>query len=81
MFKKKKTIMFWLAGQLRNHLIVKASYVDYSNLCLSFLSGKHGVGRIDIVENRFIGMKSRGKELKMIFFVCLGYDLFLFVPN
>ncbi|KAJ7307985.1 hypothetical protein JRQ81_008484 [Phrynocephalus forsythii] len=23
-------------------------------------SGKHGVGRIDIVENRFIGMKSRG---------------------
>uniref|UniRef100_A0A671YR20 Argininosuccinate synthase n=2 Tax=Sparus aurata TaxID=8175 RepID=A0A671YR20_SPAAU len=27
--------------------------------CLS-LSGKHGVGRIDIVENRFIGMKSRG---------------------
>ena len=22
--------------------------------------GKHGVGRIDIVENRFIGMKSRG---------------------
>lgn len=28
------------------------------------LRGKHGVGRIDIVENRFIGMKSRGKELK-----------------
>lgn len=25
------------------------------------LRGKHGVGRIDIVENRFIGMKSRGK--------------------
>lgn len=23
--------------------------------------GKHGVGRIDIVENRFIGMKSRGE--------------------
>uniref|UniRef100_A0AAQ5YY39 Argininosuccinate synthase n=1 Tax=Amphiprion ocellaris TaxID=80972 RepID=A0AAQ5YY39_AMPOC len=29
------------------------------NLSLS-LRGKHGVGRIDIVENRFIGMKSRG---------------------
>lgn len=26
-----------------------------------FLRGKHGVGRIDIVENRFIGMKSRGE--------------------
>ncbi|XP_070581864.1 argininosuccinate synthase-like [Ptychodera flava] len=24
------------------------------------IAGKHGVGRIDIVENRFIGMKSRG---------------------
>jgi len=24
------------------------------------LGGKHGVGRIDIVENRFVGMKSRG---------------------
>lgn len=30
-------------------------------LRISYLcSGKHGVGRIDIVENRFIGMKSRG---------------------
>ncbi|ETE61077.1 Argininosuccinate synthase, partial [Ophiophagus hannah] len=27
---------------------------------LMHISGKHGVGRIDIVENRFIGMKSRG---------------------
>ena len=27
---------------------------------LNALGGKHGVGRIDIVENRFIGMKSRG---------------------
>ena len=24
--------------------------------------GKHGVGRIDIVENRFVGMKSRGEQ-------------------
>jgi argininosuccinate synthase len=24
------------------------------------LAGKHGVGRVDVVENRFIGMKSRG---------------------
>lgn len=27
---------------------------------LNELGGRHGVGRIDIVENRFIGMKSRG---------------------
>ena len=27
---------------------------------LNTLGGKHGVGRVDIVENRFIGMKSRG---------------------
>src|SRR5690606_29880270 len=24
------------------------------------LAGAHGVGRVDIVENRFVGMKSRG---------------------
>ena len=27
---------------------------------LNQLGGKHGIGRVDIVENRFIGMKSRG---------------------
>ncbi len=27
---------------------------------LNIIAGKHGVGRVDIVENRFIGMKSRG---------------------
>tara|TARA_X000000950_G_C13584387_1_gene524727 strand:- start:64 stop:654 length:591 start_codon:yes stop_codon:yes gene_type:complete len=27
---------------------------------LNELGGKHGIGRIDIVENRYIGMKSRG---------------------
>ena len=27
---------------------------------LNFVAGNHGVGRIDIVENRFVGMKSRG---------------------
>ncbi|XP_013774470.1 argininosuccinate synthase-like [Limulus polyphemus] len=29
-------------------------------LYLNELGGKHGIGRIDIIENRFIGMKSRG---------------------
>ncbi len=27
---------------------------------LNLLGGKHGIGRVDIVENRFVGMKSRG---------------------
>src|SRR5256885_10179699 len=27
---------------------------------LNKLGGKHGVGRVDLVENRFVGMKSRG---------------------
>ena len=29
-------------------------------LSLNSIAGKHGVGRIDLVENRFVGMKSRG---------------------
>jgi argininosuccinate synthase len=28
--------------------------------CLNEIAGAHGVGRVDIVENRFVGMKSRG---------------------
>ena len=28
--------------------------------CLNALGGAHGVGRLDLVENRFVGMKSRG---------------------
>jgi argininosuccinate synthase len=27
---------------------------------LNRLGGKHGIGRVDMVENRFVGMKSRG---------------------
>jgi len=27
---------------------------------LNSLAGKHGIGRVDLVENRFVGMKSRG---------------------
>lgn len=48
-----------------------------TKMCPSLsLSGKHGVGRIDIVENRSIGMKSRGKQLKIIFiFTGLGCDV------
>jgi len=28
--------------------------------CLNRIGGRHGIGRVDIVENRFLGMKSRG---------------------
>ena len=27
---------------------------------LNELGGKHGIGRLDLVENRYVGMKSRG---------------------
>src|SRR5437762_2014611 len=27
---------------------------------LNYLGGEHGIGRVDLVENRFVGMKSRG---------------------
>ncbi|MCH9638017.1 MAG: argininosuccinate synthase [Betaproteobacteria bacterium] len=27
---------------------------------LNYLGGKHGIGRLDLVENRYVGMKSRG---------------------
>ena len=27
---------------------------------LNYLGGMHGIGRVDMVENRFVGMKSRG---------------------
>jgi argininosuccinate synthase len=29
-------------------------------LYCNMIAGKHGIGRIDIVENRFVGIKSRG---------------------
>src|SRR5574341_2241665 len=28
--------------------------------CLNRIGGEHGVGRVDVVENRYVGMKSRG---------------------
>lgn len=39
-------------GQRMNPLAIMES--------LNALGGKHGVGRVDMVENRFVGMKSRG---------------------
>ena len=40
-----------------NDKILKAHEILF---LLNNIAGKHGVGRIDLVENRFIGMKSRG---------------------
>lgn len=34
--------------------------VSHRYLLLNEVGGRNGIGRIDIVENRFIGMKSRG---------------------
>lgn len=38
---------------------IELSPVDLLTM-LNGLGGRHGVGRVDIVENRFVGMKSRG---------------------
>jgi argininosuccinate synthase len=38
---------------------VRLSPVDLL-LLLNEIGGRHGIGRVDIVENRFVGMKSRG---------------------
>ena len=40
-----------------NNIKLKANEIL---LLLNNIAGKHGVGRIDIVENRYVGMKSRG---------------------
>lgn len=44
---------------LTNGTLVKGSAVALLTY-LNELGSKHGIGRIDIVENRFVGMKSRG---------------------
>jgi argininosuccinate synthase len=38
---------------------VKTNPLDLFLYC-NHMAGKHGIGRIDIVENRFVGIKSRG---------------------
>jgi len=56
-----------LIGQLGVRDLVTGAESDYITLTplgimmvLNALGGKHGVGRVDMVENRFVGMKSRG---------------------
>jgi hypothetical protein len=44
-------------------------------------SGKHGVGRIDIVENRFIGMKSRGTHFSFFISRHVSCTPFTFQSN
>lgn len=53
--------------------MIESSRFCSTEMCMApSLSGKHGVGRIDIVENRFIGMKSRGKELNIYIYFQLS---------
>ncbi|MFW6005804.1 MAG: argininosuccinate synthase, partial [Desulfonatronovibrionaceae bacterium] len=44
------------AVSLNGHQLSPAAVIRELNV----LGGRHGVGRLDIVENRFVGMKSRG---------------------
>ena len=46
-----------LLQEKRNYLIEK---FDKLLSKLNDLAGKHGIGRVDIVENRYVGIKSRG---------------------
>ena len=41
---------------------VNGQHLSPANLLhtLNVMGGKHGIGRVDLVENRFVGMKSRG---------------------
>lgn len=45
-----------------NPVALNGKKLTPSNLLrkLNQLGGKHGIGRVDVVENRFVGMKSRG---------------------
>jgi len=45
-----------------NPVAVNGERLSPANLLarLNVLGGKHGVGRVDLVENRYVGMKSRG---------------------
>jgi len=56
-----------LIGQLGIRHLVTGTESEYILLTplgimrlLNAIGGKHGVGRVDMVENRFVGMKSRG---------------------
>jgi argininosuccinate synthase len=38
---------------------------------LNKLGGENGIGRIDLVESRFVGMKSRGEWVQLYRSVCV----------
>lgn len=49
----------WYAHYTHCYYIVKSDPVGLFSY-LNDLGSKHGIGRVDIVENRFVGLKSRG---------------------
>lgn len=53
----------WIASGPPNLLESACCYFAFLQIIILYIRifrSRHGVGRIDIVENRFIGMKSRG---------------------
>ena len=64
--------------------VVSTFLIFFSLLHIHFVvsctSGRHGVGRIDIVENRYVGMKSRGTRpnVKESTCVVIVFVLFFF---
>lgn len=54
-FEKGRAVGLKVGGGQRRELKPAAMLRE-----LNKLGGKHGIGRVDLVENRFVGMKSRG---------------------
>ncbi|MFH0960076.1 MAG: argininosuccinate synthase, partial [Pseudomonadota bacterium] len=57
--KPENVVIRFEAGDpvaLNGTLMTPANLLDHLNK----IAGKHGVGRVDLVENRYVGMKSRG---------------------
>ncbi|KAJ8888828.1 hypothetical protein PR048_008322 [Dryococelus australis] len=55
-FEKGIPVSVWVIGGAAPPIVDPVSMLIFLNQ----IGGEHGVGRIDIVENRFIGLKSRG---------------------
>jgi argininosuccinate synthase len=48
--------VFYIGSTSKQFCAMAVALLEAANT----LAGRHGVGRVDIVENRFVGMKSRG---------------------
>ena len=61
-FDKQSGISAEVSGLIEQLFIIEGAVVDKGAVLakLNKLAGDNGIGRLDIVENRYVGMKSRG---------------------